>query len=226
MLNFAKIISEDFMMYVYDQRTVIIQQIYGEGKAFADAFATQTFDEGTICTDAAFYREAFRLFVGCYSPDTAYIYTIDPLTAEIQYSLTISNHGIKNRLRMFISNFSSYTPDPYYLVIYDQIFDRNAPYGKNLFAHIVKNIDQRKPTFYNTADITGISGNQISDIFPYKQYTVVVARKSAEDTKFLVQCNYDLKKTIKCYNYTTKTTPVILGLVGLDQRYNRYYEVD
>lgn len=173
-------------MYVYDQRTVIIQQINGEGKAFAGNFATQTFDQGTVCTDAAFFRDAFRLFVGCYSPDTAYIYTIDPNTAEIKYSLSIPNHGIKNRLRMFITNFSKNASDPYYLAIYDQIFDRSAPVGTNLFAHIVKNVDQRKPTFYNTASITGLDGNQISDIFPYNQYTIAVARKDAQSSKFLI----------------------------------------
>lgn len=118
-LNFSKIISEDFVMFVYDQSTVIIQQINGEGKALADTFATQTFQQGTICTDATFYRESMRLFVGCYSQDTAYIYTIDPNTAEIQYTLTIPNPGIKNRLRMFITNFSKKASDPQYLVIYD-----------------------------------------------------------------------------------------------------------
>lgn len=213
-------------MYVYDQNRVIVQQINGEGKAFADTFATQVLAQGTTCTDAAFYRDAFRLFVGCYSQDSAYIYTLDPNTAEIKYTLTIPNHGIKNRLRMFITNFSKKASDPYYLVVYDQIFDNSAPFGTNLFAHVIKNVDQRMPTFYNTAAITGLANYQLADIFPYNDYLISVGRRDSSSAKSLTQCNYDLIKTFSCSTSSQKSTPVTQGIVGLDQRYGRYYEVN
>jgi len=71
------------------------------------------------------------------------------------------------------------------LVIYDQIFNNDATFGTNLFAHVVKNVDQRKPAFYNTATISGLGGYQLSDIFPYKDYLITVGRKDTNTPKSL-----------------------------------------
>ena len=91
---------------------------------------------------------------------------------------------------------------------------------------MIKNVDQRKPTFYNTASINGLSGYQISGIFPYRDYLVVVGLKDKTSTKSLTQCEYDLVKSLKCYPESQKSTKVTSGLVGIDLKYKIYYEAD
>ena len=117
---------------------------------------------------------------------------------------------------MFVSNFSKIASDPYYLVVYDQILDPEAAFGTNLFAHVIKNIDIRKPTFYKTVSITGLAGYLLNDLFPYHEYMVAVGKADEDSTKSLTKCNYDLLQTFSCNTVTQKPTPVSQGLVGLD----------
>ena len=243
-VQFVKILNEDYIVTVIQDNKVWIQHIGGEGKSFTNDLLVDLHqqDDNITCTDASFYREQYRIFVGCYtknastaSPGFFYVFTVDFKQKKILYTLKQAQNStdyIQNRLRMIMSE-NPYAPrlessnNDLFLVIYDQRNSASAPSTSNFNAKIVRNVEQGTPKFYKLANILALDYDVLTDIFPYNGDFIAVGLKKTINKLQLTLCKFDGSSSIFCTTSPApKTTTVTNGLVGLDQRYNRYYEVN
>jgi len=118
-LNWVKQMNNDSVVYVYDDKQVVVQIINGEGKYFGfhEKFALDGVD--AICLDAVHYQHRSFLYVGCVSKSTGpgkpgyvWIVTWDLANQKITHiEKTEQSDGfqIKNRLAMFVTSIEPTT---------------------------------------------------------------------------------------------------------------------
>lgn len=238
-LMYTKVLNDDYIMYVGDYTRVIIQHVGGEGKSFTSHFEISLGDsDDWNCSDGAFYRVQNRFYIGCFSrnatadnPGQIKLFTISAASQQIEHTLVIDQSKdafIQNRLKM------TFTENPWappssnnnvFLALYDQSFSGQDVKSNNFYIRFVRSIEFGNPKFYRLATISGLDFDQLQSIHPYKDGLIAVGMRLSAGYIQMALCEWDINIEIACFS-ETKDTPVTKGLVGLDQRYNRYYEVD
>ena len=179
--NFVDYVGFNWVIMVSGDTRVTYQKLTGDGQNFAEYITHDFYVEGVqmVCTGHAFNPKRVYAYIGCFdtnttpgNPGSLRIFTWDLVKNEVVAELQEFQDGsnrIKNRLRMFIHNFTHDGQDTEYLIAYDEGHPYDAKNDdQHLELRVFFNVEKGKLEQDFIAQIKNDTNLAIFyDIYPY-----------------------------------------------------------
>lgn len=239
-LNWVKQLNNDTVVYCFDDRNLIVQDIDGEGKVFGAYHKIEFKAADIVCQDVVQYRHRNFIYVGCVSrnsgpttPGNVWILTWNLATQNVTHvEITKQDDGfqIKNRLQMFITSIETTQENDQtdFLLVYDQGNTNAVTHRGNDNMRIYRNLEIGNIKFFKLLAVQALDFKIVYDYFPY-QHTVILSGRLQGPTETIItlsQCTINTKSsTLECNNKKNKGTTVKSGKIGIDMSGN-YFQID
>jgi hypothetical protein len=220
-------VSNNIVVFVYDNYKVVIQIIDGNGKLFAENhFYNFNILQNMYCTGFELNNPRNFLYIGCFGqrtqkgPGKLLISTFDLTLGDVVSQLSFDQQDgfdIKNQLELRIVNAPQDSNDDTYLIAYDMGHGQATSSRHNHQFRVFRNVNFRQLTYYYLGEIAAYDHDNsiLYDIFPYNG--TIIATGRTEDTQSIItttQCRLDnANKVLNCG--TVKPTLVTEGYVGI-----------
>lgn len=238
-LNWVQQLSEDTLVFCYDNKNIIIQLMKGQGKSFGTykKFTLNSVD--VICHDVAHYEHRSQIFIGCVSRGTTstklgavFVATFDYNEGKVtSIEVTDQTDGFRilNRLGLFITQKTaagSKSPTPY-LVLYDTGNTNAKTRRGSDYIRVYRNVNIGTLRYFKLLEVEDYQFEIMHAIFPYQESLIISGRLTgpSSDIISLLQCTMDFNKAQVNCDKQTRATSVTKGLVGLNFL-NQYFEID